>query len=466
MTKIEAEELWDEVGRWIARCLKVSGAVGFLVSVTYFLSVGSLPVDNFSGLLSLGSVIALISIGSFVVMILYWTLPTLAFHVIIDDIGAPAKAWFMSPQGTESAPSSETDGGPGEPYSREFPAVAAGELVQQGASSNATEGVAGKKKSKWKSPGDLNLAMWCIATVALPWTLSFAFFVEWKYETLKWTSGVAAMFVFVFALWIICSYVFSREPDEPEVNIAWKRFGVAVLVLFLNTFPLLIFLNSLNASDFAGKLSPWRFVELLGCAILLTAIAQTLALTGSIRAKTAGVKAHVWQLVVSTIFVVLGLFWLSAWSHVEDNIMSIASVRIPSARLAIAKPGCQALVSMGLAPALPASGPKSYESGCALAPVEVLSRVGSRWLVRCLESDSDAVVEPFNVKGDDVLSFGVVDRPAQATLGKPADSNKRVAPPKTFGSCRAVISQVVADTPTVVQAVPVAGPASAASGPH
>ena len=465
MTKIEAEELWDEVGRWIARCLKVSGAIGFLVSVTYFLRVGSLPVDNFSGLLSLGSVIALISIGSFVVMILYWTLPTLAFHAIIDDIGAPAKAWFMSPQEAESALPLDTDGGPGAPYSREIPAVETGELSQQGASSDATEGVS-KKKSKLWGPGDRNLARWCLATVALPWTLSFAVFVERQYETLMWTSGVAAMFAFVFALWVIASYVFSRAPDEPEASVAWKRFGVAMLVLFLNTFPLLIFLNSLNASDFAGKLSPWKFVELLGGAILLTAIAQTLALTGSIRAKTAGVKAHMGQFVVSTVFVVLGLFWLSAWSHVEDNVMSIASVRIPSARLAIAKSGCQALVSMGLAPALPASGPKSYESGCALAPVEVLSRVGSRWLVKCLESDSDAVVEPFNVKGDDVLSFGLVDRPTQATLGKPADSNKKVAPPKTFGSCRVVISQIVADTPTVVQAVPVAGPASAASGPH
>jgi len=461
MTKIEAEELWDEVGRWAGRGLKVSGAIGFLVSVTYFLRIGSLPVDNISGLLSLGSVIALISIGSFLVMILYWTLPTLAFHALIDEIGGPAKAWFLSSRGA----SSDLDATAGAPYSQESEAVMAGQAPERHPPPHEGEEAGEKRGAALWDAGDRHLAMWCLVTVALPWTANFAVFTEQKYEALKFSSIVAATVAFVFGAWVIISYALSRAPDEPDASIVWKRLGVAVLVLFLNNLPLFIFLSSLNASDFVGQLSPWKFVALLAGGILLTAAAQFVALTGSIKEKKAGVKAHVGQLFMSMALIVFGLFWLSAWSHVEDNVMTAASVRIPSVKLAIAKPGCQALASLGLAPALPASGPRSYESGCSIAPVEVLSRVGSRWLVRCLESDRDAIVEPFNVKGDDVLNFIAVDRPA--ALEKHAGQKTKTDPQvivKTFGSCRAAISEAIPDTPAAVSALPVAGPASRASG--
>lgn len=464
MTKLEAEELWGEAGQWAGRALKVSGAIGFLVSVTYFLRVGSFPVDNISSLLSLGSVIALISIVSFFVMIVYWTLPTFAFHALIDQVGLPAKGWFLSPSGASSGRSSDSDATPGRPYSEEFPTPATGQVLEGEFPSTLGEAVAGKKSVAW-DVGDRNLAMWCLVTVALPWTLNFAIFAEEKYEALKRSSDIAATVCFVLAVCVIASYALSRAPDDPEARVVAKRLGVAGLVLILNTFPLFIFLSSLNASNFADKLDQWSFVALLAGGIVLTAAGQFLALTGSIKEKTAGVRAHAGHLVVSAVVIVVGLFWLSAWAHVEDNVMAIASVRIPSVKLAIAKPGCQALASLGLAPALPASGAKSYESGCSLAPVEVLSRLGNRWVVRCLEPDRDAVVEPVSVKGDDVLNFIAVDRPPG--LEKPAGRASKTEPHptvKTFGSCRAVVSEEGLGAPAAAASVPVTGPASAPSG--
>jgi len=463
MTKIEAEELWGEVAQWSGRGLKVSGAIGFLVSVTYFLRIGSFPVDNVTGVLSLGSVIALISIGSFFVMVLYWTLPTLVFHALIDQIGDPGKGWFMSPRGARSVASLDDNAAAGLPYSQEFPGSASGQALKNGSAPDEVGVASEKKQSVSWDTGDRNLASWCFVTVALPWTASFAWFVEAKYETLKHASEIAATVSLVFAMWVIGSYALSRAPDEPKAGLVRKRLGVAAIVLVLNTFPLFIFLSSLDASDFADKLSDSKVTALLAGGIVLTALAQFLALTGSIKEKTAGVKAHAGQLVVSTVLIVWGLFWLSAWSHVEDNVMTVASVRIPSVKLAIAKPGCQALASLGLARVLPASGPSSYENGCSLAPVVVLSRVGSRWLVKCLEADRDATVEPISLKGDDVLNFLAVDPPPK--LDKPAGSNSASQPiAKTFGSCRAVASQEALGAPVAASAAPIAAPASAASG--
>jgi len=200
MTKIEAEELWGEVAQWSGRGLKVSGAIGFLVSVTYFLRIGSFPVDNVTGVLSLGSVIALISIGSFFVMVLYWTLPTLVFHALIDQIGDPGKGWFMSPRGARSVASLDDNAAAGLPYSQEFPASASGQALKDGSAPDEVGVASEKKQSVSWDTGDRNLASWCFVTVALPWTASFAWFVEAKYETLKHASEIAATVSLVFAM--------------------------------------------------------------------------------------------------------------------------------------------------------------------------------------------------------------------------------------------------------------------------
>ena len=197
---------------------------------------------------------------------------------------------------------------------------------------------------------------------------------------------------------------------------------LVLMVMGLNAMPLYIFLSALNASSYANKLNSWNAWALLAGGLVFTIIAQIAALGLGIDEKKADMKVHVGQFLISPSLMTVGLIALGAWQNIEDNVMAVASVRVPRVTLAIAKSGCQALVTLKLAPALPASGPNSYESGCTLGPVTVLSRVGSRWSVKCIEPDLTMAGVALAIKGDDVLNFLAASPPIPAASAASAAS--------------------------------------------
>ncbi len=259
MRNIEPNKLWEEVARWASRGLKISGAIGFLITVTYFLRVGSLPVDNIAGMLGLASVIAFISISSFCILAFYWMLPTLAFRVLLDESGGQAKAWFLG------RPSRSTLALVGDAATVDATGTTTISVDHQLVDTALPSGgVDIAKKRRWLADGGgpLNVASWCASTVAFPWTFIFACFMGDEDGSLKAALVAVAVAVGLLSTWVLGSFVLSAPANVGKANEGTKLMLV-LMVTGLNAMPLYIFLSALNASSYANKLNSWNAWALL-----------------------------------------------------------------------------------------------------------------------------------------------------------------------------------------------------------
>ena len=388
---LDVDTTWEAFAPWFTRALAISGSLGFFITVTYFVRIRNLPIDNIQSALGLASVMALLSIGVLAVIVGYWVLPVVVFRGQVYKGGYPVRAWFYGVH-ARNEPALVED-----PRHDVRSPVGDGEL-----SAAATRAHA------------LRSLLWWFSVVSPPWTIlsTLLFHDDGHFAVLL---GLA-VFCSVVAVACIVRYVVWEPLREsaipPKASGLGRRLWIVLCAM------------GLHVLSWTAWLLLWNFKRPLASDLwLLMPLGALLAVVMSAAASAhrLHIKAKIQETAVVVAIVTVLLLILAGDMGVlgpmQDQLMATVSVRLPEVTLVIARPGCQAMATAGYAPPAPASGPLSYEAGCLLGPVTVRSRLAARWPVACVDDARDASGQLLTLRGEDVVDYLTPLPPAPARSG-------------------------------------------------
>lgn len=391
-----AEPLWAFAERWVGRALKVSGGVGTLVAMSYFLRIGKIPLDSLASLAGIAVAIAFVTIPIFFAMVVLWGVPSFVFRLSEELLPAVVLQWFE--KAGQLSPSSEDSS---------------------------------SKASVWRT------SIWCAALIGAPWLAVFAFTMPGyfggceSHKTVGWAIAACAA---IFGLW------FAFGQKLPLKNQS-QRLVFAVVYSLSSGYPLMAALPLMKLSSLGGNggaLHVWAVIVTVTAAVVYAnVISIAFAL---IAQKTRPVRwiAGIVQLFVVALVLLVVVTLLGAWVSLQNLVMELASVRVTSARVVLDKSACQFMDPRNielLAVSASASGAAAPE-GCVLKRTTVLFSLGPRWPIQFEPGQGADTSQVLLLKSDSVVR---VETPVPKESRAAADatckqgSNSVSKPPPTSG---------------------------------
>lgn len=396
-----AEPLWAAAERWVGRALKISGSVGTVIAMTYFLRIGKTPIDGLASLAGIALAIAFVAFSIFGAMVVLWGAPTLLFRWAQEVLPTVVFQWFER----------------------------RGQV--------AAESESAVSKASWRRTW-----IWCSVLIGAPWLAVFAFAMPTYFggcqalEGFGWGVGVCAL---MFGLWLAFEQKLSLK------NRA-QRLGFAVFYSISSGYPLLAVFPLIQRSSVGGASGVLQVWVPVFTVIVAVVCANVLSIAFALvpgQTRPARWVAGVIQMLIVT-GVLLGVTTvLGAWSSLQNLVMELASVRIANARIVLDKSACQFIDSRNIEP-LPASGPGAVApEGCVLKRATILFSVGSRWPIQFDATQGADVSQVLLLKSDSVVrvetlvpkerpsGVGTVCRPAKngASGVNPTSSHASSVPP-------------------------------------
>ena len=375
---ITAQALWERCSVWARRALGLSTTLGTFFVLLYFLRIGYLPIDNFSSAAALGGVVAGISVVLFASLLLLWAVPTVLIVAV-----STAKSW---PDLTHFFFVCRVDG--------------TGKWVSH--------------CSPWR------VALFSLVTIGAGWIILLLLW--WPNPLFGFKQGrlFAACVVGLLMLFVLGAYVLGQRgvvgqfgPMQRPSRWAylWRLAWVVVLPLS-SIYPQLVVYELLRSSPLNHQRLDLQTLSLslfgLALLVFVHGINLRVAIDGLGRPQRT---TRIIQAVFTVASIICLVLMLGSLPSTLDGVMRITSVRVSRANLVLSKDACQALKLIGIAVTggshtLLGTSPEM----CVLRGALVLSRLGDRWRMACLQAPGfEKDRRGFNVDAKQVLAWIEID---------------------------------------------------------
>jgi hypothetical protein len=343
--------------RTLATAMAVGSASGLALLVVYFWRIRFLPIEGFSSVVALAGVVTASGALMALAFLAMWMVP-----------------WFVFAAASESS----------------------------------------KELRQWLREHRSQTLKLVGASVALGWVVLsvLAFRSERSFAV---PLALVAVLVLAVVVWRVRGAVAGIRRTLVHArpwSVYAKLLTVAALVAVSSAMPMYAALVLAIDSPM-----PWihaeGFLPFLG-VLLFTGLLATIAnawsaeivvqsdpgLDASALAQSTGVGA-------ATFFAAVA--YVGSTSVLHDTVMTMISVRVPSAHIVLANDSCAALRLLDIQVQVAAEASSSVKQPCMVVDATVLSRVGDRWLIDCgvpLGHGRDAFPRTaFLVRAGDVLSW-------------------------------------------------------------
>jgi hypothetical protein len=343
---LEEAKPWVE---WLKLLAKASGVIGALIALLYFLRIGYVPLDSLGSALALGVVVALISLGAFVALVVCWSLPAWIWIGLRDE---KQSGWLQC-------------------------------FVRNGALAGGSP-VALRRVRLW-------LFLFCTIGGSWLWMLFAPVARDWLGDDSSWPVWLrAAGWGFLLAgvgwyAWQVPGRAADAGPLKPRGLRTWSaRLLVAALYSTITSMPLVVLLGLITLSDYAH--AGWSVgVALLTAGFLFTLLLNGFALTLTLTGRgSTSVLAGI-QLLVFAGALLYGAVMLGSVGRLHDRVLALASVRIERAHIVLDKEGCEPLTQIGVQWARLQGNDSAGVESCLLPDVTVETRLGAYWRIDCRE---------------------------------------------------------------------------------
>ncbi|WP_157360070.1 hypothetical protein [Caldimonas brevitalea] len=383
LTKALRSLTWEALSTGFNRSLKVGGVVGTLQVFIYYLSLRYNPIDSLEGLGAAAMLVAGISFLVGMSLFCIWGFPVIWFNALVAQRGAErTHDWFGARAAAPASPSDD-------------PSADRGKVL-----------------------------VFVIATFAFPWLAVLAaalpdYFFGQVYQRHVASGFAAAALIYAAPYLFDCWNTIQSSSQGPSYfwpQVFFPRLLVVIVTCVVGAFPLLAFLTVASLPSDGLVESELDFSMTIAAGIFAVvasnAVNVYLSLSTGRTDQTFHFAKWTLQAGVALVAFLFMIFLMGRVSSLQNQVMSLASVRLSPARVVLDETGCKALRYLGASDAAmvrastphfssPSPGaasdgqasepaPDKEDQPCTLRGVTVGSRLGSAWRFNCNAFEAQA----------------------------------------------------------------------------